>query len=380
MPRIFDSRFDAAHYDDPVFSAHAIMADNQEEANANLATTVKKLGAGYRGRRAWPRRTETRDPAAAAAGEEQDKAESLAAPALRTGFQYRRPPPEPDTDDDNAENPPILSDQVLQLGYGYRGRRTWARRSTSYPNRGQAAALQAVYRYRRPVPCQDDDDDDNLPEAQDATKPFAQHKLEAGLTGEAHGPPEEGEGNGDGVGDDKAADDDGRHGGDGDDNRPLEAQEGDKASPQNPLEAGLREAGHGSPAEGDGGDAAGEDNGRSDGEGGDAGDDDNDLYTASSPHNPISSLDSEAALAFAREWDGAGNGGQADLQLLCSPDPALFQEEREAARSMLAAGAFYASAAKAMVEKHEEARKEADQYLDEVNLATKMLATKEIAV
>ena len=106
MTRIFDSKFDAAHYDDPVFSAHAIMADNQEEANANLATTVKKLGAGYRGRRAWPRRTETRDPAAAAAGEEQDKAESVAAPALRTGFQYRRPPPEPDTDDDNAENPP----------------------------------------------------------------------------------------------------------------------------------------------------------------------------------------------------------------------------------------------------------------------------------
>ncbi len=245
----------------------------------------------------------------------------------------------------NADMPPLLSGQVLTLGYGYRGRRTWARR----PNLSAPAAPLAGY--RRPVPCKDDDDDMPL-EAQGANETSHQQQLEAGSREAAHGPPEDGDG----------ADDNGR---------------GEGAQ----LEAGLWEAVHGPLENGDGGD----DNGRGEGDGGDgnsAGDDD-DMYTARSSPIPNCSLDSEAALAFARDWEdkeGVGAGDKDDHKLFSSSDPALFQEEREAARSMLAAGAFYTCAAKAMVEQHQRARKEADEYLEEVNLAMQTLPNLNIAV
>ncbi len=235
------------------------------------------------------------------------------------------------SDDDNR---PVLSDHVIRLGYGYRGRGTWMRRPTL-----TASAAQASYKYRRPIPCQDDDD--MAQEAQEANKDLVGHELEAGLRQGEHAPPEDGDGG------DHAGDENGRGDGDGD---------------------------------------GGDEHGRGDGEGGDgdgAGDDDDELYTARSSPIHSCSLDSEAVLAFAMDWEspeGAGAGGQKDKKLSPSPDPALFQEEREAARSMLAAGAFYASLAKAMGEEHKRARKEADLYMEEVTIAMKMLPTANSAV
>ena len=81
------------------------MADNKDDTNGFLPAAVKKLGAGYKGRRAWPARGpnhEAAAPVSAAGGDKDDKDDSVAAQALRAGFKYRRPLPEPDSDDDMA--------------------------------------------------------------------------------------------------------------------------------------------------------------------------------------------------------------------------------------------------------------------------------------
>ncbi len=253
---------------------------------------------------------------------------------------------------DNSSDDP----QVVRLGYSYRGRRPWSRRP---PLPG--------YRYRRPVPCKDDEDTDD--------KASAQHKLESGWKEEDNGPPHDGGGNG---GKDAGVDNGGEDAGGADGGEDAGGAVGGE-------DAKGADGGEGA-GDADGGDADGDD-GAHGGAGAGAGDEDDDdgLHTAPSSNNTSYSLDSDAAVTFAMAWDdedGGSSGGQEDKgkKLAFSADPALFQEEREASRSMLAMGAFFASAAKAMVQEHKRAKKEADLYMDEVNLAVNKLQTTISAV
>ena len=248
--------------------AAAVPVD-KEESRAALAGAVKKLGRGYKERRFWPRCS------------------------IR--------------DSDGGSTPTIARDTALKAPFG------------------ATSALGAGYKYRRPLPCPDDDMDLG---AQDGNKVAALEELEAGLAAAADGPPHRGGADGDGgdvdVVDDNNGGDDG-----GDDNNG-----GD-----------------------DGGDDGGED------------EDDDDLSTAHS-----SSIDTEEVIAFAMDWDDAdcAGGPMANTQKLSSSaDPAKFLEDRASARSMLAMSAYFASTAKAMLQEHQRARKEADLYMEEVMTATK---------
>ncbi len=75
---------------------NAAMPMNQEETRDALSVAVVKLGKGYQGGRAWPRRP-TREPvssaAAAAVSAGDDMEDNNVAAALRAGFNYRRPGP-----------------------------------------------------------------------------------------------------------------------------------------------------------------------------------------------------------------------------------------------------------------------------------------------
>ncbi len=256
--------------------------------------------------------SDTNDETRAAAGKSVDKEETRAAPSAA----------------------------VKKLGQGYRGRRFWPRCSivdsdgnptpeapVFQPASVAASALGAGYGYRRPLPCKDEDDAMELG-AQDDNKVAALEELEAGLEAAADGPPHQGGADGDG------SDDDGGNANDGD----------------------------------DGGDDGGDNGGAVGGGEEDDDDDDDELSTAHS-----SSLDTEEVIAFAMEWDDgdcAGGPRANAAKLSSSADPAQFQEDHESARSMLAMAAYFASTAKAMVQEHQRARKEADLYMEEVLLAT----------
>ncbi len=219
---------------------------------------------------------------------------------------------------------------VAKLGAGYRGRRFWPRRPTllaALDTAGAgdagddaayvaASALRPSFPYRRPVPIPDEDDMFLGPQA--AKEDAAVTELEAGLAAAADGPP----------------------------------HQGDE----------------------DGGDNDGEDAGGAVGDGNDE-DDDDGLYTANSSFSSTN-LDTEQALAYAMEWDEADiAGGQQEnsRKPASSPEPSQFQEDRESARSLLAAGAFFASMGKGMLQEHHRARQEADMYLEEVTLAREKL-------
>ncbi len=97
------------------------------------------------------------------------------------------------------------------------------------------------------------------------------------------------------------------------------------------------------------------------------------LSTAGSSHystaltNP--SPATENVVEFANDWDGQDGKGEQDGKagkLASSSDPADFQDAREASRSLLSAGAFFASMGKGMLDEHKRARKEADYYMTEV--------------
>ncbi len=127
------------------------------------------------------------------------------------------------------------------------------------------------------------------------------------------------------------------------------------------LEAGLEAAANGPPHKG-----------AHNGEGGeDGGEDDDDFSTAGS-----SSLDTEAVVAYALEWDDddvAGGQRKKSGQPEWSADPEGFQTARDSARSLLTTAAYFASTGKAMLTEHKRAQKEADLYMSEVSLATAKL-------
>ena len=243
------------------------MSANKEEADPELVSAVKRLGAGYKGK-SWP---------------------------------------------------VFVSLRGRGRGLARQGREPGGTGGTA-----AAEALRAGYTYRRPVPLPDGDD--WALDAEEGKKASALSELEDGLAAAANGPPHTADGDGDadagGVGD---------------------------------------------------GDAGGDDNGGHDAGAGD--DEEDGLYTADSASSASnSSVDTEAAVAFAMEWedeDGDDAGGQAetDKKRASSHDPEYFQEEREAARNLLSMGAFFASTAKNMMDEHKRAKKEADLYMSEVTVA-----------
>ncbi len=227
-----------------------------------------------------------------------------------------------------------LSAAVAKLGVGYKGRSDRARRPIPESGNAPAAAaaganvekddsvaasaLRARYRYRRPVPPPDDCEDGMVPGKQDNKKESELHELENNLEKAATGPPHA-------AGNDAADDGDG---GDGD---------GDGA------------------AHGKDGDAA-----------------DNDGLCSS--HS--TSMDPEEVAAFAKEWDdedGAGGQKTSAEKRASSLDPASFQDAREASRSVLTMGAFFASMGKEMLSEHKKTCQEADFYMSEVTLANSKL-------
>ncbi len=173
--------------------------------------------------------------------------------------------------------------------------------------RGRAQyPLQEGFQPRRPPPLEDDDDD-VVPPAQEVNANSAVHELEDGLAAAAHGPPHMG------VVDGGNVQDDGGH--EGDDDK----------------------------------------------------DDDGDgLHTAHS----TSSLNTEEALAFVKDWeDGADGQDDKAHKRAPSADPSTFQDARDTARGQLAMAAFFASMGKGMMAEHKRAQTEADHYMSEVGEA-----------
>ncbi len=187
-----------------------------------------------------------------------------------SNFHFTGIPSSNDNMSGNENNTlPVLSEQGFKLGKGYGSRTSRPGSPTLAANQQEAvplsagagnvvdeadslaaAALQAGYKYRLPVPSPVDDD--VALEAQEANMASALNELEDGLAAAANGPPH--------IGDDAGGD--------------------------------------GGPDEG-------------------AGDEDDEgLYTAhSSSLSGCSSLDTEAVIAFAMDWedeDGDGAGGPED--------------------------------------------------------------------
>ncbi len=129
------------------------------------------------------------------------------------------------------------------------------------------------------------------------------------------------------------------------------------------LETGLAAAAHGPPHKGA--------EGSEDSEVSEDGEDR--LHNANSIS---SSLDTEEVVAFALECDEEEeqeNGAGGHEELVSSSYSANFQGAHDASRSNVSLAAYFADSAKDMLTKDERARKEADMYMAEVTLATKML-------
>ena len=131
---------------------NAAMPMNQEETRDALSAAVVKLGKGYQGGRAWPRRP-TWEPVSAAAaaattvsaGDDMEDDNSVVAAALRAGYNYRSPGPFRAEDDfaggrSMGGSPPCMS-----------WRRAW-RRLTVPRTRAATTARTARTRSTPPTP------------------------------------------------------------------------------------------------------------------------------------------------------------------------------------------------------------------------------------
>ncbi len=108
----------------PFLSVATNMSENKDRADDAFVATVKKLGAGYRGRRAFPRCSirepddESVDPAPAAYPGDVDGANAIAVAELPRRYPYRRPVPLPD-DDDLVEPDANRDSAALELETGF---------------------------------------------------------------------------------------------------------------------------------------------------------------------------------------------------------------------------------------------------------------------